>query len=196
MGRAPQYDGGVTPPSLRRLTSIAWLAGAALVPPAFVALLDGLSHHLSLHRMMPDVLATTLTVAAPVWPVSLLAGSILLRVRRPAPVPDDASYPPSARLAQTMGLASAVLCVLVVAILAVWPGRDNPAWYGTSAGAFVGFAGLGLVVGLAARWKERRMAQGLWTNPRALMALFTNAGSDHPPATLYYGGGVGGGGLR
>ncbi|HEU5003468.1 MAG TPA: hypothetical protein VFW71_11930 [Actinomycetota bacterium] len=179
------------PPTLRRLTTTAWLSGMALVPPAVVALLDGLAHGLALRSMMPDVLAMTLTVAAPVWPLSLLAGSIILRRGKPGPAPADAQYPTTSRLAIMLLGVSAAICIIEVATLALWPARFNPAWFGTTAGGFLGFAGLGLVVGLAARWQESRMALGLWTNPRALVALFTNAGSDHPPETLYYGGGIG-----
>lgn len=183
-------------PSLRRLTTTALLSGAALVPPAIVALLDGLSHGLALHSMMPDVLAMALTVAAPVWPLSLLAGSIILRRGRAGLAPPDARYPTAGKLAQVLAVTSVVICILEVATLALWPATFNPAWFGTTAGGFLGFAGLGLVIGAAARWKERQMALGLWTNPRALVALFTNAGSDHPPATLYYGGGAGAPGVR
>src|SRR5579864_5198935 len=124
----------MNPPALRRLTTTAWLSGAAQVPPAIVALLDGLSHGLALRSMMPDVLAMALTVAAPVWPLSVLAGYIILRRGRPGLAPADAEYTTAARLAGTLLMASVVLCIGEVATLALWPAKFNPDWFGTTAG--------------------------------------------------------------
>ena len=180
----------MNPPALRRLTAIAWYCALGFAVPAAVAFADGLLSGQSVHGMLPDVLATLVTLAIPVWPLTLFAGSVALRRSEPTLAPADACYPGSRRLGGLILAGGALLSLIEVLAFAFWPGKQDPRWFGSASGLCAAFLGLAVLSALAVRYKEHRLALGLWTDPRAIWQRLGEAGgSAHPAVAVYYGQG-------
>ncbi|HWD08954.1 MAG TPA: hypothetical protein VHA57_07655, partial [Actinomycetota bacterium] len=73
----------MNPPSLRRLTGIAWLTALSLSIPTLVAIADGLATGHARHALLPDFLATVATIGLPIWVLSVFGGAIALRRTEP-----------------------------------------------------------------------------------------------------------------
>jgi hypothetical protein len=190
IGPAAATMGAVHPPALRRLSAVAWYWAFAAALPVVVALADGVIAGQAMHAMLPDLLATLVTLAVPLWPLTLFAGSIALRRSEPKLAPSDARYPGSRHLGSILVAIGVVGSIIEVACFEFWPGRQDPRWFGSVAGMCAAFAGLGVLAALAVRYKEHRMALGLWTDPRAVWErLGEGGGSAHPAVAVYYGQG-------
>ena len=181
------------PPTLRRITTVAWFAALLLAMPALSAYVDGLAHHQSYNSMFPHILSTFLTLGAPAWAIALFAGAILLRRTLPELAPTDARYASGWQLALLAGAAGAVASAITVMALTLWPGRRDLAWYGTTTGSLAAFAALAVLIGAAVRFRERRVSLSLWTDHRALLSHFYGSGGPGTDRDLgiYYGHGPG-----
>lgn len=161
--------------------------------PAVTAYADGLAHGQSYNSMFPHLLSTFLTLGAPVWPIALFAGAILLRKTRPELAPTDARYASKRQLAMLAGGGATVASAITVLGLMAWPGRRDLAWYGTTTGCLAAFAALAVLVAVAVRVRERRVSFSLWTDHRALLSHFYGNGGPGADRALgiYYGSGPG-----
>ena len=187
---AAGYDEAVNPPALRRMTGIAWLTAVSLSVPTVVAIVDGLTTGHARHAMLPDFLATLATVGLPIWVLSVFGGAIALRRTEPRLAPADARYPNSRRLGVLIMGIGVLISVVEVACFEFWPGKQNPRWFGSAAGICAAFVGLAIVWAVFVRIKERRMALGLWTDPRAIWDRLRDVGGSPDPAVaVYYGRG-------
>jgi hypothetical protein len=187
------YHRAVRPPTLRKITTIAWFAALVLTMPAVSAYVDGLAHDQSYNSMFPHILSTFLTLGAPAWPIALFAGAILLRRTRPELAPADARYGSQRRLAMLACAAGVVASAITVTGLMLWPGRRDLAWYGTTTGSLAAFAVLAVLIAAAVRFRERRVSFSLWTDQRALLSHFSGSGGPGTDRALgiYYGKGPG-----
>lgn len=185
-----RYDGDVKPPSLRRLTGIAWITAASLCVPMVVAIVDGLVVGHARDALLPDFVATFATIGLPISAISLFAGAIALRRAEPTLAPTDASYPNSTRLGALIMGIGVLISIVEVLCFEFWPGRQNPRWFGSVAGLCGAFVLLAVVWAIFVGIKERRMALGVWTDPRALWDRLRDiGGAPDPSVALYYGRG-------
>ncbi|MGH2719042.1 MAG: hypothetical protein ACRDJU_10715 [Actinomycetota bacterium] len=177
-------------PSLRRLTGIAWMTAISLCVPMVVAIVDGLVAGHARHAMLPDFFATFATIGLPISAISLFAGAIGLRRAEPTLAPVGASYPKSRRLGGLIMGIGALISVVEVACFEFWPGKQNPRWFGSVAGLCGAFVLLSVALAIFVGIKERRMALGVWTDPRALWDRLRDiGGSPDPAVAVYYGRG-------
>lgn len=182
--------GAVKPPALQRLRAIAWFWAVAAAIPAAVALADGAIAGQPLHAMLPDFFAVVVVLALPLWVLTLFAASVALRRSEPKLAPADARYPSTSRYGWLLIGLGALGSVVEVACFEFWPGRQDPAWFGSIAGMCAAFVGFGVLSAVAVWYKERRMSLGLWTDPRAVWNRLSDAGgSANPAVAVYYGRG-------
>jgi hypothetical protein len=182
----------VNAPCLRRLSGIAWLSALSCALPSAVAVADGLLAGHARHALLPDYFATLAAVGLPVWVLTLFGGWITFRRSEPRLAPADARYPGSRRLAGLVLSLGVLASVVEVLCFEFWPGRQDVRWFGSVAGLWGALAGLGVLIAISVHRRERRLALGLWTDPRAIWQRLSDAGgSPNPAVAVYYGRGPG-----